>query len=322
MIKKLLLMVFGMVFLGITILAQSDEEVKKGMMGRQEAQYKRVLEGQNATNISSKMNISGIIIDDNGNPLNDVELKLVFSRPKGWESDVLKKKITSNSQFSIKQSGYTGLTLYFYKKGYFRETFFYNLMQPSKYQGKDGFIKTDEKVILREIGKQAKLKKFDKKLIYNFKDKTHMICDLSDLTRKTLSINKNIDFPRYIYLDFEQDHDKKIMMIEDEYRGIIPKTIIVRYFSYDKNDGFIIKGTQKNLTYLTSAPDVNYMVKEIKVPYDAAPIYFYYKNGDNYGKGYVGFANSAFQESSVSLHLMQNIETDPKDKMNLRSSAY
>lgn len=322
MLKKLLLFVLGMLFLEITLLALSDEEVKKGMMARQEAQYKRVLEAQKTTASSSKMNISGMIVDDNGNPLNDVELELVFSRPKGWESEVLKKKSLCSGTFDITQSGYTGLTIYFHKNGYFRETIFYNTIKPSEYQGNDGFVKADEKIVLREIGKPAKLKKIDKKLIYNFKDKTHMICDLSDLTRKTLSINKNIDSPKYIYLDFEQDKEGKIIMITDEYRGTIPKTLIVRYVSDDNNDGFIIKGNQKNLTYLTSAPDVNYTVKEIKVPYGAEPIYFYYKNGDKYGKGYVGFANSAYQESRVALHLLQNNETDPNEKMNLRSLGY
>lgn len=319
MIKKLLLIVLGMVFGEITILAQSDEEVKKGMMVRQEAQYKRVLESPNATNISSKMNISGIIIDDNGNPLNDVELEFNFSRAKGWESESLNKKVVSKSRFSFTQSGYTGVTVYFRKKGYFSETRFYGTYQASKYLKNKTYTQTDEKIVLREKGKFAKIDIFDKKLKYSFSKKTKGICDVSNLSYETFPIDKKIDCSKYIYLDFERNQDGEIIMTQNHLGHLIPKGPIVRYFSKDSNDGFILVEPPKDITYLTTAPDTAYNIKEIKIPYGIDRIYFYYRNGKSYGKGFVGYANSAFQESRVTLYLMQNNENDPNEKYNLRS---
>jgi hypothetical protein len=300
----------------------SDDEVKKGMMARQEVKYKRMLESQKATNRSSKIDISGVIVDGRGNPLNDVELEFVFSRSKGWKSEVLKKKILSNNAFSIIQSGYTSLTIYFYKKGYFRERTFYNTIKPSKYWKNGVFSKTDEKIILREIGKLAKLKKIEKLLKYDWKNKKETFFNISTMAPETLVADGIIKAKKYIYLDFERDKDGKILTVKNHLNESIPKTFIVRYVSDDKKDGFIVEGNKRNFSYLPEAPAANYNQKEIIVTLKSKDIYFYYRNGDNYGKGALLSPYTSYGKSRIWLHLFQNNETDPKGKRNLRSRAY
>lgn len=270
----------------------------------------------------SKFDISGVIIDDSGNPINAVELEFNFSRAKGWKNERLNKKVVSESEFSIMQSGYTGVTVYFRKKGYFPETRFYGTQLPSKYLKNNTYSKTDEKIVLREIGKRAKFKKFEKLLKYNLEKKESSFCDLSGMSYKTLSLANTMKTEKYIYLDFERDKNGEIAMIETKYNGIIPKNLIVRYISRDKKDGFIIEETVKNLTYLTRAPDTSYTVKEISIPYKSEDIYFYYKNGNSFGKGSLASPQTSYGESCVWLRLMQNVEKDENEKRNLRSLDY
>lgn len=199
------------------------------------------------------------------------------------------------------------------------ETRFYGTYQASKYLKNKTYTQTDEKIVLREKGKFAKIDIFDKKLKYSFSKKTKGICDVSNLSYETFPIDKKIDCSKYIYLDFERNQDGEIIMTQNHLGHLIPKGPIVRYFSKDSNDGFILVEPPKDITYLTTAPDTAYNIKEIKIPYGIDRIYFYYRNGKSYGKGFVGYANSAFQESRVTLYLMQNNENDPNEKYNLRS---
>ncbi len=313
------MLVLFTVFVAETILfAQSDEEVKKRMMERQKVKYEKLLKAQKTLSKLSKIDVSGVILNDDGKPLDDVKLELNFSRSIGWKSKDYNRKIISNSKFTISQSGYTGLNLYFRKKGYFSEYRYYGTLKPSKYLKNHIFTKHDEKIVLRKIGKSAKLKNFEKLLEYDFGKKVIRFCNLSTVTYELSSLDDTIKAKKYIYLDLERDFDGNILMTKTKYRGMIPKTLIVKYVSDDKSDGFIVKGKQKDITYLTEAPVSGYDQKEIRTPYNQ-DIYFYYKNGDSYGKGAFLSPESRLGRSSVWLRLMQNIESDPKDKRNLRS---
>ena len=317
MFKKRLFFVTEIIFAGSVLLAQSNNDEKENMKVKQEA---KLLEVINKTNSSSILNISGMISDDDGKLLDGVSLELDFSRSKGWDNDHLNRKIISNSQFSIEQSGYTGLTVDFQKDGYFSERKSYSTQQSSKDLKDYVFIKNDEKIVLRKIGQLAKIKKINKKLRYDFKNNTQSICNLSDLSYETLPIDSAINYSKCILLDFERDKDGKILTVENKSNGTtIPKTLIVKYASKDKDDGFIIEGNKKDLSYLSVAPDTEYAIKEIKIQYESEPIYFYFKNGNRYGKGWAGYALTQHQTSRVILELMQNIETDPKEKRNLCS---
>lgn len=319
MLKKVLLFVFGILLLETTLFAQSDEEVKKGMMARQEARYKRVLEEQKILCDSSSIYVSGIIVDDSDKPLNDVELELDFSRPKGWEGERFKRKIIANSQFFISQSEYTGLEIHFYKKGYFPGKTFYSTWQPSQYLKNGVFSKTDEKVVLREIGKLAKLKIIEELLKYDWKNKKKNFYNMVTMSLETLPADGVINAKKYIYFDFERDKDGNVLTTKNYNNEPIPKTFIVRYVSEDKNDGFIVEGYKKDMTYLTEAPVGDYKGKEIIVPLKSQDTYFYYRNGDSYGKGALLAPRTTFEESRLWLYLYQNIETDTKEKHNLRS---
>ena len=322
MLKKVLLFVLGILLLETTLFALSDEEVKKGMMAKQEARYKRVLEEQKILCDSSSIDVSGIIVDDSGNPLNDVELELNFSRPKGWEGERFTRKILSNSQFFIKQAKYTGLTVYFRKKGYFEGKKYYSTQYPSKYLKNGVFSKIDEKVVLREIGKLAKLKIIEKLLKYDWKNKKKTFYNMETMSLETLPADGVINAKKYIYFDFELDKDGNVLTTKNFNNEPIPKTFIIRYISDNKNDGFIIKGTEKNFSYLPEAPTSDYDKKEIIVPHGSHNIYFYYRSGDDYGKGALKSPFSSYEESRVWLYLYQNIETDTKEKHNLRSERY
>jgi len=322
MLKKLLLFVFGILLLETTLFALSDEEVKKSMMTRQETRYKGLLGEQSLLSNSSSIYVSGIIVDDSGNPLNDVELELNFSRPKGWESEDLTRKFISNSKFFITQAKYTGLTVYFRKKGYFEERMFYSTRISSKYLKNGIFSKTDEKIILREIGKLAKLKKVEKLLEYDWKNKRKTFFNMSTMTLETLPVDDVIKAKKYIYLDFERDKDGNVLTTKNYNNEPIPKAFIIRYVSDDKKDGFIVERDKKDFSYLPEAPAVDYNQKEIIVPLKSQDIYFYYRNGDKYGKGALLSPYTSYGKSRIWLHLFQNNETAPKEKRNLRSTAY
>lgn len=298
----------------------SDKKISEDSKKRQEAKYAILLHDQARTSSSSKIDVSGIIVDDKGAPLNDVELEFNFSRAKGWESESLNKKVVSKSRFSFTQSGYTGVTVYFRKKGYFTETRFYGTYQASKYLKNKIYTQTDEKIVLREKGKFAKIKIFEKLLEYDWTKKQKSFCDLADLSYKTLSADSPIKAKRYIYLDFERDQNGNVVMIKHpHYERMIPKAFIIKYVSRYGDGGFIIKGNQINMTYLTTAPTSGYNDKSIKISIGSKDIYFYYKNGDTFGKGALLSPSHTYGVSSVWLKLMQNVEKDPNEKYNLRS---
>jgi hypothetical protein len=271
---------------------------------------------------SKAINISGNILNQDGIPVNDVTMKIRFSRLSliKWGSIDYKKTITTQSQFSIHQTGYSGLMIDFHKEGYFPERKTYSIFGPSKYCKNNIYLKTNEKVVLREIGKRVKLKKFEKLLKYDWKRKKKSFCNLTDLSYETLPADSLIKAKKYIYLDFERDQGGQVlMMVENIHGTLIPKTLIVKYVSDDKDDGFIVKGYQIDMTYLTYAPEADYNVRSIKIPYKSKDIYFYYKNGNSFGKGALLSSNTSSGKSRVWLQLMQNNEKDSKEKRNLRS---
>ncbi len=302
------------------LCAQQKKEVDKGFIARQNEKNKQ-LEEEKKINASNGINVSGVIVDENGKPLDDVVMNIRFSRLnlKKWGTTDYKKKVTTKSKFILKQAGYSFLMIDFRKEGYFPVRKKYSLYKRSKYRKNNSFSKNNEKVVMRKIGKKAKLIKFDKKLKYNFINKTQTICNMSSFAYIKCSADEKNKYSNYICLDFERDQDEKVLTRKNLHGELIPTTLIIRYVSDSIDDGFIIKGEQKDITYLTQAPDANYNTKEIKVPYNVERIYFYYKNGGSYGKGFVGYAYTAFKESRVVLFLMQNIETNPQEKLNLRS---
>ena len=308
MLKKISLFIVGVFLVQATLLAQSDDKVLKTRTARQKAHYARFVKEINRVAKASKFNISGIILDENGLPLNDVELRLEFGKmsPKTWRSETINKKNISTSEFSIVQSGYTSLNIYFNKKGYFQEKRFYGTLRLSKFLKNYIYSKTDEKVVMREIGERLRLKRFDKFLEYDEKNKKKTFCNLVNLSTETLSVDSIIKTKKYIYLDMGRDQSGKIIMIKGRMNRMTPKTFIVKFISNEKDDGFIIKGNKKDISYLTTAPESDYKAKEIKMTYGSKPIYFYYKNGDNYGKGVLSCPSSLHGKSNVWLKLMQS----------------
>jgi len=325
MVMRFLCGIVGSIFITTALWAETDKEVKEKMKAKQEARYAQLLSEINIFNSSSRFDISGEIVDENGKPLDDVLLDLNFSRAKGWDSEDWKSKVKSGSSFSIKKSGYTGLDVEFLKAGYFSEKRFYSsrgVGEPkSKYLKDNVYSQHDEKIVLRAIGKLAKLEEFDGHLIELAKDKTQKIFDLSNLKFTIFPLDPTIPIKKFIKLDFERDQTGKILMIQDPRKRLIPKIMTVKYVSDDVNNGFIIMGNQKDYSYLTTAPETGYTVKEIKVPYECQRIYFYYRNGDNFGKGYVSSASASpeYGENRVFLNVMQNNEPATNEKRNLRS---
>jgi len=322
---KFLCSIVVSVFITTALWAETDKEVKEKMKAKQEARFSQLLSEINIFNKSSRFDISGEIVDENGKPLEDVILDVDFSRPKGWESEDWKRKVKSGSSFSIEKSGYTGLNVEFQKVGYFSEKRFYSTRvgsEPkSKYLKDNVYSQHDEKIVLRAIGKLARLEKIGGQLKNLSKEKTQRVFDLSTLKFVIFPLDKTIPIKKFIQLDFERDQSGKIMMIQDQNKRLIPKIMTVKYVSDDVNDGFIIVGAPKDFSYLTTAPETGYTLKEIKVPYGSPDIYFFYSNGDNFGKGCVSSASASpeYGENRVFLDIMQNKETNPNEKRNLRS---
>ena len=265
----------AVVIFSITLLSSAkDKEIEEVRKVREKAKYEMMLKSQEKTNNSSEINVSGIIVDGNGNQLDDVELDLEFSKLKGWETEDFKTKIVSKSKFTISQRGYTSLAVSFKRKGYMAEKRFYTVLRSSKYAKKTTFSMSDEKIVLRAIGKLAKVKKIKKLLEYNWKNKKATFFNMSTMSTETLPVNDPIKAKKYIYIDFERDKDGIVLTARGRLGNQVPKNFVIKYVSNDKTDGFKVEGNKKDFTYLQEAPASIYNEKEIILPFESNVILY------------------------------------------------
>ena len=277
--------------------------------------------------------IEGNIVDDAGNPLNDVQLQITQSIKLGLlgskESKSTKVLI---SDFSLELSGCTQVYLTFSKDGYFVvSNKSYDINNPEKGQEKTGntLIAKKQKIILQKIGKIARYKSFNPSLKL-YPDNKLSIFELDNFyTIKNYSAEslKNSIPPNSFYLSVERDpSDNIIKVLNRGNNREVPKVIYLN-FNCSKNDGLIIVKDVTDIKMLKEAPADGYNIKQIVFSAQEDlinnNIFFYYKAGNSYGKGSIdSISYSGSGLLKVGLQLMQNNEKDPKEKRNLQSFQY
>lgn len=120
---------------------------------------KRMMEYQKKLSDKSKVIVTGNIVDDVGNPLDDVQVEYVYSKPVGFKNVYFRKKIKSSRTFSMEQEGYTNLILYFQKEDYVSEKRFYTTQRMNTSNKNDLVLRINEKIVMQKIGISAKIKK-------------------------------------------------------------------------------------------------------------------------------------------------------------------
>ncbi len=287
---------------------------------------------------NSKYIISGIIVDDNGEPVNNVKVRISQSFPVNFG---LKNKLKNstrvvNSNFEITLCGGACVSLGFSKNGYhsvFNKQF--SVFRPKgELRNIANPVKTldvkNVKIILDKVGPIAKIKKvrfslFIKKECYF----TSFSVPAFELSKKDCQYNNISSLNSgMIYLDFKRNKAGKMIKTKINNVGngrLGPATTYLKMIGGEDCGFKLFEGDpRRNLIGIKEAPEAGY-VKQLVFnwPKDMRKeIPFYYKFGKIYGKGIM---NSASCNSSGKIRMgfsfYQNIETnsDPMVRRNLRT---
>jgi hypothetical protein len=311
----------------------SPEQQRKSMMRRGAKIMQQ--EWQNALTVvkTSKFTISGKIVDDAGNPVNNVRVSISQSYPKKQftESDSVRSTRIVSSNFKIELFGGAGVSLHFSKKGYYSvKNKCYSL---PKSKGLSFFstntLKVDnQKIIMEREGKLARCKRYSTSFFIR-KEKFFTSFFIPNLGKD--SKNRLFDQVKYllngtIYPDVERDKNGEIIKVKINISGRMgPRTTYLNMVGAE-GDGFILfKGQpHRGIIGIKEAPVSGYVNQMVfHWPKDMnKDIYFYYKFGNIYGKGVMdGMTCSASGRIRIGIEIFQNIETDPAPKVrrNLRT---
>ena len=287
----------------------------------------KALVGHIKRNKAGKFSIQGKVIDEKGKPLDNVRVTITKSISRGFmESESYRHYETINGNFLFDEHGCNALYLDFYKKDYFVVHKYYDISmkQQENISVNDSLVTAKNQIIvLRAFGKLAKLKKADEKFYLNPVTKEQDIMDLIDFQKKEVNDVENIITKKYFYLNVKCDANGEPLMIFDtRTKKMVPEKIFLNYISNNRADGIIIAHNAKDITYLKIAPESGYAKEPIPLVlniHSDANIFFYYKNGNTYGK--VWIQQTAYISGKVEsiLIIKENVEKDPKEKRNLRS---
>jgi hypothetical protein len=323
MYKKVLSFALIMV---LSAFAQSQTLQQKKDM----AKLKKVLGDIERRNKSGSFLISGKVVDEKGNPLDNVRVRITKSISRGFlESKERSHNKTVDGIFLLNEQGCNNIYLDFYKKGYFVTHKYYGIrMKPQKDISVSGNLVTakNQIFVLREIGKLAKLRSKDRKYFLDPISQKQDIMDLISFKKVEVKTIKNIKSKKYFCLSVKSDAGgKPIMIFDQRTKKMVPEKIFLNYISNNKNDGLIIVDNARDMRDLPTAPEKGYVKKRVPLIlniYSNPFVFFYYKNGNTYGKVWV--RNTSYIRGKIkSIFLTkENIETDPKEKRNLRSFAF
>jgi hypothetical protein len=276
----------------------------------------------------------GIVVDEGGQPLNDVKLTITRTTHGCWGRDDDKKEILNiNGKFDIKASRINTLFLEFYKNGYYIETLALTRNSPIEYKNlytstfENGVITANDiKVVMRAKGITAKMDRIKENLTYNETGSGSVInFDTKNVeTIKDISDMKNLP-ENCIYVYTERTADGKIDVIKPKSKindpnvdnDVYPKKITFK--TSDPEGGFIIFHNKKGdaYQYMKEAPATGYqneMIFNVEYGEDIPiEVYFYFKSKGQYGKGsfirimpQFDTSKKQVKDISVGLRLMLN----------------
>jgi hypothetical protein len=294
------------------------------------AKLKKVMKDTEKRNKSGKFLIEGKVVDEKGESLDNVRVLIKKIISRGFmDSKINTRYETIDAKFSLNEGGCNILYLQFYKKDYFTITKVYKTgmnQQNNVSVSGNSVMAKNQIFVLREIGKLAKLRSKDRKYFLDPISQKQDIMDLISFKKVEVKTIKNIKSKKYFCLSVKSDAGgKPIMIFDQRTKKMVPEKIFLNYISNNKNDGLIIVDNARDMRDLPTAPEKGYVKKRVPLIlniYSNPFVFFYYKNGNTYGKVWV--RNTSYIRGKIkSIFLTkENIETDPKEKRNLRSFAF
>lgn len=283
----------------------------------------------------SKFTISGRIVDESGQPMDQVKVYISqgYLKNGGVSSSYTESWQVVDSNFKLELSGGSEVSLGFYKNGYYAvENKHYPLPRSTKTWGfsSNVVIADNQLIVLEPTGTLAKYKQSSPPLFIREEQKftCYSVPLLKRDKSKEYSFAEIPDLPSgTIYPNVERDKNGKIIkvVIDNDIKRLGPRTVSLNMVGGD-NDGFILlkESPSRGIIGLKEAPDSGYAKQMVfHWPEDMQKkFYFYYKFGNCYGKGLVNsFSCNAYGQIMIGLELSQNIEdsSDPQVRRNLRT---
>jgi len=270
--------------------------------------------------------ISGKIVDKNGNLINNVGIELSLARNVMFaEKDERVQIISPDGYFLFKYDGYTCITLYFSTDAFFDvNSKGYTLKREVEYKTENfgSVVYKDIEIVMHKIGETAKTKFAD--IIWNRIMLRQLDVNIIPLTTlKHQVLNKdNLNYPSKYFIINKGDLQKKHNELDPEFQ------FYLTYISKNPDDGFLeVESTEElGLRGLTEAPESGYELKQLPLFFprgnnNKTYRYYYFKNGYHYGKIklYRSTTNAEKDAINVRFYIVTNKERDIKQRRNLRS---
>lgn len=274
----------------------------------------------------SGFDLSGTVTDQDGNPLEGVSMRADYSRVNTAtfrSENKSEKPVEVDSEFHVKQKGWTELNLYFRKDGYYSERLHFESPWLDRKQ-KKYVVKDDIQVKMIKKGPVADLFRKKDYLRYDIENGYKDICDLSFLCGKKITredwerplmktpLGTPPETPKYIELDFRRDENGDIVYDARLGGTSVPSAVIVRFHSDDPDDGLMLideldpranpemygfAAADRYRKIHTTAPETGYGLKEIELEWDRKrpdgniaenqQTFLFLKCGNHYGKAAV-----------------------------------
>ena len=267
--------------------------------------------------------LEGIVVDEEGKPLKDVELtitthKTIFSPSGflGFDYKTKKRKMKIDGSFSVRAYKCERVALEFRKKGYFKEQIRFSILVargslPGTQEGElkgNTFINRNIRVVMERIGELPKLIRYDSYLEYYSGGKA-IIIDLDkgmgdpvdggrgivEVEDLLSAVDMNLLPSNSIYLlpvSKALDAKGKIIPVKDKYGRLFSPR--VKLVINDPEGGFVVhtplppqkRKASPIVREMKEAPKEGY-VRKIELAPFRGRTYFYFKIGGKFGKGLV-----------------------------------
>jgi len=297
-----------------------------------------------------RFTLEGVVVDEQGNPLDKVSLRISKEKMTGfeqWKEDKEEKII--NGTFSVTARGYDIVRLYAKKDGYYQESLDFLAPSPGNIRGqpKEPVVdKRNIRIVMEKKGDITSLLDRNVRLTYrredegasgyvvNF-DRAAWIMDSN--VRNYAEVDNLLDLEQIpsmcMYMIPKVDDDGRIL---NEDKGgansfrpcLMPQEM--RLITNDPEGGLIVYEQEKGESAFWSmklAPETGYKQEIIldadlmfrRSPYVTSDgddgIYFYYKADGRYGKGRIG--PPKFPEGDYALELGVKIRSQKDGSRNL-----
>lgn len=295
------ILVSGIAFIAVAFLLpvqHTDSQSKSNL-----EQLQDYAEGSSGT-----IELSGSVVDQNGDPLDDVGVEVAEVSPKDMFGTLRNRKVLRvDSQFRIKRAGVQTIDCGFFKDGFYDERRSYSVPEGMQDSGDSSFSKKDELIVLFRIPDPAPLNKFEGSLrssalgphsVLNIR-----ILDLRGVSLTTVQIEEKagLGLPlHHIFLDPEIDDDGRLSRVPFDLKNIGGMQTVLRsgrivMSQPELGDGLVAADVlersplpNRKFRMMTEAPLVGYKpFLNISIDSGEEELFFYCRLAGKYGKGLV-----------------------------------